>query len=420
MRAVTEEYSREMQSQNGSKAAGRDASPTRVFLGAEASEGDTSILQAPGWIDEWRRVAERSFGNWEPWELPIGAESLFWKSPRYSAELLAQRYAGQGTAPYLLALLATFPQSSRICREVSDQLFCFHLWDGWLKRYGRQEDFKGLATLFQPGLAAGSGHSHPAAGGGGDRFPHGLERKYPGRRRALVEGLARLFDGRRRAWLPRYHDSWLLYVQGLRMHRELVNDVASGSTPALADFLACKALSGGALLSFVLAAANAEVPALSAAAFRAALPFLAAAATYAAVFGDLYLALRGREDASASLNVVSVYDLDEAVLVHNALLATVSGQREVLLDSRQPSASEAESAARLVEVVQASMHGLVAWHEFPSRFQSQAVRPVPFFARKASPPAAPAWLACQVSAALQRIVASAADLLLGTEGEQAA
>ena len=360
----------------GAKNLSRDSSPTRVFRGAEFADGDTSTLCVPTSLgSSWKVIMQKAVTGWQSWELPLSRASQFWRDttpdPLLYSELRNRLYTQQGTGSEVLSLMATFPGNGDTWTASSQHTLCFSLWDSWLKEFGVASDFEDLqlsvdsaktclmqrVEVKQQEIQAGR-----------------LDRKYPGKLLAFVTAVNTLASsGRVGAWgLGQYIQSWRLYAQeGLSLHARLAALCSSSQTPALDDFLLCKALTEGGTLWTTLAFANHQIPELTSEVHRQLLPLFALASMATALYSDMYRFQRGSNAKSKSLNAAVVFDPEEAVLLHNSLFSLYFKEQERVLQQAGAMGMDQERIAvlQVVEVLRASISGLMSWQRFPLKFQ---------------------------------------------------
>eukprot|EP00897_Mesotaenium_endlicherianum_P002930 jgi/Mesen1/2665/ME000167S01815 len=369
-------------SDSKSRAAMRDPSPTRVFSGPESVDVDSYVVHLIEWAQEWNRLKKVTLTGWQSWELPLPRHRSFWQSPRPEADIASLTYRDQGFAPYLLALFSTFPKNSKVCTGISIHMSHFMLWDIWLKNHGAAVDFAGLGQLFkmlrQRGVSLGhTSHTH---------FPERLRSKYPGKLESFIGEATGLEDHNwSRSWMNRYLAGWQTYAEvGLPAHQQVAALHNKGKTPSLDDFLVQQSLASGSWMWLVSAAANFGIPGLGEDAYGMALPLLSLGSMLVAVYRDVYVAVQGKTEAVPSVSTVAVYDLDQAMLIYNSLLAAFTSEKEAILSrasggstSSSLSAKSVEALSTFLDVLQASTHGQLTWFQFPSRFQGLGAKEVP-------------------------------------------
>lgn len=340
----------------------------------------------PSFQDEWTdRITSSLESSWETWELPLPADHPFWASPsssQFADSPLLDKWQHQagGTAPQILSLFATLPESGTVCNDVSEQIQALLVWDSWLKKFGTNEEFPQLARYFQS-LA------QPSSSASAAEFPARLAKKFPLKVKAFETSMQRLFPTSQNAagWQSEYLALWSLYAKdGLRLHRKMEAMTATEEqTPFPSDFLTYRMLTSGFPQLALLAARNTAGGAPEPQALEAVYPLLALGSMVASTFSDLFLASRGLQHKSAAVSALDVYGREWTVTVHNSLLALFHEEADAVLTQAlsrprgNPAAALSRKARKqaveLMGAIKASLHGLVLWYQTAPAFKGEAI-----------------------------------------------
>lgn len=198
----------------------------------------------------------------------------------------------------------------------------------------------------------------------------------------------------------------VLSQDGLTLHARLASLCTSAQTPALDDFLLCKALTEGSTLWITLAFANHQIPELAPHLLRKLLPLIALASMATALYSDMYRFQRGSNAKSKSLNAAVVFDPEEAVLIHNSLFSLYFKEQDRILQLAEALEVGKEKIAvlQLVEVLQASTSGLMTWQKFPLKFQGHLDSEIAVSLTPVAVRDVPTSTATQIESAVQRFV----------------